>query len=247
MAAVARTHGRDGRERISVIPVLQLTGIQKNYHSLRPLRVQELTIAPGERVAIAGLDAGAAEVLVNLVTGASLPDEGDVRVLGRSTADIVDGDAWLASLDRFGIMSPRGVLLESATIEQNMAMPFSLEIDPVPPDVSARVNALAASCGISDVSVLVGDSGPELRARVHLARAIAPSPQLLVLEHPTAGLPTGAQDAFARDLLAAVDRSSMAALVISQDEAFGARVAHRALRLDPATGTLAAPRRRWFR
>ena len=49
-----------------------------------------------------GVDGGAAEVLVNLVTGASVADRGVVRVLGRSNADIVDGDEWLASLDRFG-------------------------------------------------------------------------------------------------------------------------------------------------
>ena len=54
-------------------PVLQITGVQKRYQSLRPLRIQELTIAAAERVAVSGFDAGAAEVLVNLVTGASLP------------------------------------------------------------------------------------------------------------------------------------------------------------------------------
>ena len=63
-------------EPARVTPVLQMTGIQKRYQSLRPLRLQELTIAAGERVAVSGFDAGAAEVLVNLVTGASLPDQG---------------------------------------------------------------------------------------------------------------------------------------------------------------------------
>ena len=28
-------------------PVLQITGVQKRYQSLRPLRIQELTIAAG--------------------------------------------------------------------------------------------------------------------------------------------------------------------------------------------------------
>ena len=133
-------------------PVLQITGVEKRYQSLRPLRIQELTIAAAERVAVSGFDAGAAEVLVNLVTGASLPDRGEVRVLGHRTADIVGGDEWLASLDRFGIVSPRGVLLEAATIEQNLAMPLTLEIDPVPPDVAARVVDLARQCGIIDLT-----------------------------------------------------------------------------------------------
>ena len=54
-------------------------------------------------------------------------------MLGRDTADITSGDDWLASLDRFGIVSPRAVLIEAATIEENLAMPFILQIDPIPP------------------------------------------------------------------------------------------------------------------
>jgi ABC-type transporter Mla maintaining outer membrane lipid asymmetry ATPase subunit MlaF len=171
-----------------VTPVLRMTGIQKRYQSLRPLRLLDLTIASGERVAVSGFDRGAAEVLVNLVTGASLPDEGEVRVLGQLTADIADGDQWLASLDRFGIVSPRGVLLEGATVEQNMAMPVALQIDPVPPDVAAKVAALARACGIERegeeqwLQHVTGDAPPRIRARVHLARAVALAPALLVLE-----------------------------------------------------------------
>ena len=227
--------------------VLQISGLQKSYQSLRPLRLQALTIAAGERVAIAGLDAGAAEVLVNLVTGYSLPDHGEVRVLDRPTSAIVDGDEWLASLDRFGIVSPRGVLLGSQTIEQNIAMVFTLEIDPVPHDTATRVAALAAACGIGDVRAVTGEAPPEVRARVHLARAVALSPPLLILEHPTAGIPDSARDAYAQTFVAVTEARRLAALVITQDESFASRAGHRAFRLAPATGALKPIRRGWLR
>ena len=90
-------------------------------------------------------------MLVNLVTGASVADRGVVRVLGRNNADIADGDDWLASLDRFGIVSPRAVLLEGATLEQNLAMPFTLQIDPVEPETArARGRSSRTACGLSD-------------------------------------------------------------------------------------------------
>ena len=227
-------------------PVLEISGIQKSYHSLRPLRMQALAIAPGERVAVSGLDAGAAEVLVNLVTGASLPDHGDVRVLGRPTAEIVDGDAWLSSLDRFGIVSPRGVLLDSATIEQNIAMVFTLDIEPVALDVSARVSSLAHECGIDDVSTIMAEATPDVRARVHLARAVALEPALLILEHPTAGIEEAGREPLARDIAAVADRRKLTTLVVTQDDRFAALVAQRALRLEPATGALKPVRRGWF-
>ena len=60
--------------------------MSKDYRGLRPLRIQELRVAAAEHVALVGLDQPMAEVFVNLVTGASLPDHGDVRVFGRSTS-----------------------------------------------------------------------------------------------------------------------------------------------------------------
>jgi ABC-type sulfate/molybdate transport systems ATPase subunit len=221
--------------------------VQKAYQGLRPLRLQSLTIEQGERVSIGGLDAGASEVLVNLVTGASLPDQGEIRVLGRLTADIADADDWLASLDRFGILSPRGVLLDGATIEQNLAMPFGLQIDPVPPDVGAKVAALAEACRIGGLTGICGEAPAEVRARIHLARAVALEPALLILEHPTAGLPDDARSALAADVASVTGARQLAALIITQDDAFATQVAHRALRLEPATGALKPVKRGWFR
>ena len=63
-------------------PVLDIADVRKTYSGLRPFRLRALAIAPAERVAVLGLDAAAAELLVNLVTGATLPDEGSIRILG---------------------------------------------------------------------------------------------------------------------------------------------------------------------
>jgi ABC-type transporter Mla maintaining outer membrane lipid asymmetry ATPase subunit MlaF len=239
-------------------PVLEIEDVEKRYQALRPLRLQSLRIAPGERVAIVGLDAGAAEVLVNLVTGASVADRGVVRVLGRSNADIADGDEWLASLDRFGIVSPRAVLLDGATIEQNLAMPFTLQIDPLAPEMVERVVGLARDCGLIDGSVdgeggpaglrrLTGEASPAIRARAHLARAVALSPALLVLEHPTADVPEPDRDRFAADIVKATDARHMSVLVLTRDQAFAQRVAHRTLTLNAATGALTPVKRGWFK
>ena len=59
---------------------------------------------------------------------------GEVRVFGRPTSAIADSADWLATVDRFGIVSERAVLLEALTVVQNLAMPFTLEIEPPPPD-----------------------------------------------------------------------------------------------------------------
>jgi ABC-type sulfate/molybdate transport systems ATPase subunit len=232
-------------------PVLSITGVEKRYAGLRPLRIESLAVSPGERVALLGIDQGAAEVLVNLVTGAGVPDRGSVHVLGRATSDIQDGDEWLASLDAFGIVSERAVLLEGATLAQNLAMPFTLQIDPVPPAIAGQVRELAAACGLGGddaaLARLAGDVPPDVRARAHLARAVALAPTLLVLEHPTALVPEAGRMALADDVARVCDARGLSALVITQDQAFAQRVAHRTLRLQPGTGQLTPVRRGWFR
>jgi ABC-type transporter Mla maintaining outer membrane lipid asymmetry ATPase subunit MlaF len=226
--------------------VLHIANVRKNYQSLRPLRIRSLTIAPGERIAVSGFDAGAAEVLVNLVTGASMPDEGEVVVLGQVTSSIADGDAWLASLDRFGIVSPRAVLLDSATLLQNLAMPFTLDIDPVPDDIASRATALAGEAGLAAAVLAqpIAQLTPDVRMRAHLARAVALNPRLLILEHPTAGLPEADRPQFGTDVARIAEARSLATLIISEDAEFSRAAAHRTLALNGATGEL--KRRRGF-
>jgi ABC-type transporter Mla maintaining outer membrane lipid asymmetry ATPase subunit MlaF len=208
-----------------------------------------LTVAPGDRAALAGFDAVATEVLTNLITGATLPDEGEVRVFGVPTSAIEDEQAWLASLDRFGILSTRAVLLSSSTIAQNLAMPFTLSIDPMPPEVRVRVEALAAHAGLNGaLDRLAGEASPELQVRVHLARAIALDPDLLLLEHPTAGLSAGEVRALARDVRAMAESRGLAVLAVTEDAEFAKVVADRRWVLDAASGALHARGwRRWLR
>ena len=230
-------------------PVLEILGLSKHYSALRPLRIRELSVNAGERVSIGGLDAGAGELLVNLVTGASVPDQGDVRVFGQRTSDIANGDAWLDLLERFGIVSPRGVLLEGSTLLQNLAMPFTLAIDPVPDDVAARVQAVARECGLDPdrwLPVRAGDLPAEVRVLAHLARALASGPDLIVIEHPTADVAAPLREPLAAAIARACEGRRLATLVLTNDEGFGKVVAPRNLRLDGATGQLKPLKKGWF-
>jgi ABC-type transporter Mla maintaining outer membrane lipid asymmetry ATPase subunit MlaF len=230
-------------------PAIEIIGVTKSYAALRPLRIAALAVAQGQRVALSGIDAGGAELVVNLVTGASLPDEGEVRIFGRRTSEIPDGDEWLSSLDRFGIVSERGVLLEGSTVMQNLALPFTLEIDPIPAETSRQVRAIAAECGIAVewMDCRAGEVPPAVRARLHLARALALGPQLLLLEHPTAAILEAERAAFGSVVARVCESRGLTALAITFDSVFAGAAAHRTLTLQPATGQLVSARRGWWR
>jgi ABC-type lipoprotein export system ATPase subunit len=229
-------------------PVLRITNLRKQYSGLRPLRLNDLAVGPGERVALSGLDAPAAEVLVNLVTGASVPDEGEVHVLGRSTASISDGDDWLASLDHFGIVSPRAVLLDAATLLQNLSMPLTLQIDPVPEEAARTATAFAREAGIADewLDRPVAALSNAIRMRAHLVRAVVLKPALLVLEHPTATLEKGEGKAFGEAVARVAGARSIATLIVSEDADFSEAASSRRLTLHAASGDLKPRRRGWF-
>ena len=76
-------------------PAIHIRNVQKDYHALRPLRVRELDVLEGESIALLGFDRAAAEVFVNLLTAATVPDTGRIEIFGRPTVDIQDATTWL--------------------------------------------------------------------------------------------------------------------------------------------------------
>ena len=227
--------------------VLDLHGVSKDYRGLRPLRIERLTVAGGEQVALLGLDQASAEVFINLVTGATLPDAGQVHVFGRPTSAIADGDDWLATVDRFGIVSQRAVLLEPLTVVQNLAMPFSLEIEPPSSQVRAQAEGLAAEVGLpEDVWARpVAALDPAGHARVRLGRALALNPSVLLLEHVNAGLDAVSAKLLASEVRATAARRGVALVAATVDDAFARAIAGRVLKWEPATGRF-TEQRRWF-
>jgi ABC-type polar amino acid transport system ATPase subunit len=229
--------------------VLEFAGISKDYHALRPLRIAELTIAAGEHVAILGLDQFSAEIFVNLATGATLPDAGEVRVLGRPTSAITDSTDWLATVDRFGIVSERAVLLDTLTVIQNLAMPFTLDIEPPPAGVLARAEGLAREVGLPEASWTKPAAGLDAngRVRLRLGRALALDPAVLLLEHVSASVGREEVVALASDMRDIARCRGVAIVAATADEVFARAVASRVLTLEPSSGRLNEQRRpRWF-
>jgi ABC-type lipoprotein export system ATPase subunit len=227
--------------------LVTIDGVVKDYRALRPLRVQHLEVRANEIVALLGFDQGAAEVLVNLIAGATLPDSGEVRAFGRPTTAITDGETWLKALDEFGIVSERAVLLEQLTTEQNLAVPLSLDLDGLPEDVRGQVRALARETGIdeSDLARFASSLSPLTRMRLRLARAIAIAPKLVMAEHPNASLPAADVPEFAADLRRVAAARQLGLLVLTADERFATSIGTRVLKLTGATGTLTEVRTGW--
>jgi ABC-type transporter Mla maintaining outer membrane lipid asymmetry ATPase subunit MlaF len=228
--------------------VLEFAGMAKDYHGLRPLRIERLRVGAGEQVAILGFDQMSAEVFINLATGATLPDAGEIRVFGRATSAIADSTDWLATVDRFGIVSERAVLLDQLTVVQNLAMPFTLAVEPPADDVRVKAERLAEEVGLpaSTWTRAVSELDAAARMRVRFGRALALDPAILLLEHVSAALERGDASPFGAEVRATAARRGVALVAATADEPFARAVAARVLTLEPATGRLKERRRSWF-
>jgi len=228
--------------------LLELIDVVKDYRGLRPLRIRELFVSAGGSTAIVGVDQPMPETFVNLATGATLPDQGEVRVFGRPTSAVTDSTEWLALVDRFGIVSERAVLLNDLTVIQNLAMPFTLEIEPPPEDVRVRAEQLAVEVGLPEAAWRrpVAELNSAGHMRVRFGRALALDPAILLLEHPTAGVARDDTRGLARSIRDVAGRRGVATLTLTADRDLAEAVADRVLALDPASGLLRERRSGWL-
>jgi ABC-type transporter Mla maintaining outer membrane lipid asymmetry ATPase subunit MlaF len=237
-------------DRPAEVPLVRLQQVIKDYQSLRPLRVQDLSVRRGDALALLGFDAAMAEVLVSLITGGSLPDHGRVEVFGIATSTITDHAAWVSILDQFGLVSNRSVLLDQLTAEQNLAIPFTLAVETLADEIQQNVRRLAEEIGLpaAHLSRRLADLPASSLARIRLGRALALEPRVLLAEHPNATLTAAEALAFASDVSAIRRSRDIASLVITADKGFAEAIGSEILTLHPATGELRAQSgwRRWF-
>lgn len=203
-------------------PLIAIRGVSRHTGEPTPLRLQQLEVAAGAHLVLSGLDVGAAEVFINLITGAALPDEGEVHVWGRDTREIATDTEWLSSLDPLGIVTRRAVLIEQLSVVSNLALPLTLAVDPIAPDVRTRLERLAQMAGLAvdRLDAPAATLSGEERVRLHLARALAPEPTLLLLEHPTEGLDARASTAFGATLRQIGRETALTWIALSNDAAF---------------------------
>ena len=163
----------------------------------------DLSVAPGEFLAITGASGGGKSTLLKLLLGLYEPTDGEILLDGEPPGRT----GWRAWRRHIGVVAQDDQLL-SGTLADNIAF-FDPDMD------MARVHEAARQAQIHDDIMampmqflsLVGDMGSALsggqRQRVLLARALYRRPAILVLDEGTANLDT-ATEADIADTIAAM-------------------------------------------
>ena len=151
------------------------------------LREVDLTLAPGETLAVAGPNGAGKSTLLRLVAGLMRPTAGEVRVLGRSLAG-GDPDARRA----VGLLSHHSLLYDDLTLAENLT--FAARLYGLPNPVRVACEALQAAGLASRADDTPRRLSRGLLQRAAIARALLHRPRLLLLDEPFTALDAASAD-----------------------------------------------------
>jgi putative ABC transport system ATP-binding protein len=210
---------------------VEARGVRRVYGSgaeeVRALDDVDLTIAPGEFVAVMGPSGSGKSTLLHLVGGLDRADAGEVLIEGESLAALNDDALANLRRRRIGFVLQFFNLFPLLSAAENVAFPLLLD---------GRRDALAlAEAALERVGLAArakhrpGELSGGEQQRVAVARSLVTRPAVVLADEPTGALDTLAGEDVLRLLRAAAD-DGQAVLLITHD-APAAAYADRVVRL----------------
>ena len=181
----------------------------------------DFTLEAGEAVALVGPAGAGKSTALGLVVGESRPSRGEVHVFGSNTAHL-DPAGLVHLRSRIGFVPQQGALLGNLTLIENLELPLRYHQRA---DAAHIAEALREACALlefepEDIPLgLPGAATQEMRQLVALARSLALRPQVLIVDEPALGLGGNAQREMWRLLAGLRERSGIALLIASHDQA----------------------------
>lgn len=207
---------------------IRLTDVVFRWNPRTPpvLALDELVVQTGERVFIEGPSGSGKSTLLGLLAGISVPERGEVRVLGQDLARLgsVARDHFRAH--HIGYIFQLFNLIPYLSVVENVTLPcrFSARRRARAlrhsPSLQAEALRLLGHLDMAD-PLLVGRPVTSLsvgqQQRVAAARALMGAPEILVADEPTSSLDADRRAAFARLLLEECARAGSTLVFVSHD------------------------------
>ncbi|HIJ22093.1 MAG: metal ABC transporter ATP-binding protein [Gammaproteobacteria bacterium] len=204
-------------------PVISLRGVSFSYHTLPVLEQIDLDIMEGEFLGIVGPNAGGKSTLLKLMLGELEPHQGRVEVFAQRPHKNRNRIGYVPQYPNFSKSFP--ITVEQVVLMGRLGLhPQQSWLSQLIPGRYTAADYEAAQKALHEVEAgslaqrQIGSlSGGQLQ-RVLLARALAGTPEVLILDEPTANIDQRLEgDIF--DLLRQFNQR-MTILVVSHDIAF---------------------------
>lgn len=184
--------------------VLHVTDLRRSYeqggHTIHVLRGVNLSVAPGEIVALLGPSGSGKSTMLQAIGLLEGGFEGSIRIAGEEAARLDNDGRTRVRRDRLGFVYQFHHLLPDFSAQENVVLPLMIH-GATRAEADERSRTLLSTLGLSHrldhrPSKLSGGE----QQRVAIARALAPHPALLFADEPTGNL-DAANGAAIMDLL----------------------------------------------
>ena len=198
------------------MPLLEVSGVSKNFDGVMALDDVSLAADQGEVVCLLGPSGCGKTTLLRLIAGLEVPDAGSISFDGRPQEGVPPKDRG------FGLMFQDLALFPHLDVYGNVS--FGLRMQ-------GRASAQVAT-RVSDLLDLVGLTGFDRRKvhqlsggerqRVALARSLAPEPRLLMFDEPLGSLDRGLREFLQAQVRSILKEVGVTAIYVThdRDEAF---------------------------
>src|SRR5438477_6597934 len=167
-------------------PILALDKISKRFGAIVIADGLDLALAEGEALGIIGPNGAGKTTLFGIITGTVAPDAGRVLFAGADITRMPPPRRCILGIARsFQIPQPFGGM----TVFENLVVAAAFGTGCRERDAYARCTALLEQCGLVDKANRYAGSLTLIdRKRLELARALATSPRVLLLDEVAGGL-----------------------------------------------------------
>ena len=161
-------------------PLLRASGIVKRFGGFQALGGVDLTVEPGEIVGLIGPNGSGKTTLINVISGLLVQDEGEIRLRGERVDGLPARRRAGAGINRtFQVPKP----FASLTVLQNLEVAVPRE------GAAADLPGLLNQLGLAGVARRRAAELTSVQQKMlDLARALATSPSLLLVDELACGL-----------------------------------------------------------
>lgn len=206
--------------------LLRAHGVHKRFGVTEALRGADLSVLPGEVLAVTGPSGSGKSTLLHCIAGILTPDRGEVVFDGQRIDELTERQRTALRRERFGFVFQFGQLVPELPAVENVALPLLLAGRP------RRVAMASADAWFDRLGLaglqrrLPGELSGGQGQRVAIARALVAGPRIVFADEPTGALDSVAADQV-MELLVSTARDSHTAVVVVTHEARVAAFADR--------------------
>ncbi|MBN8939432.1 MAG: urea ABC transporter ATP-binding protein UrtD [Rhizobiales bacterium] len=212
------------RPQVITQSLLYVDGVSVTFDGFRALNKLSFIIAPGEMRAIIGPNGAGKTTMMDVITGKTRPDTGDVIFAGATDLTELDETA-IANLG-IGRKFQKPTVFESHTVEDNVLMAvkadrtvFGTLFARHSRTIMARVDEILGVIRLGDHRArMASELSHGQKQWLEIGMLLAQDPKLLLVDEPAAGM-TDAETAATAELLKDIARSH-SVVVVEHDMGF---------------------------